>query len=106
MRTAEPRSRVRTVARELLAPRTICVNFGAGNAHSVQAMHLDCRTMLGHVRVQSAETLRRLLAYLGATPEQLAEFDDCQRRWGQGAVQITLAPGRKNLLRLKTSLRC
>jgi hypothetical protein len=62
---------------------------------------MDHRTMLGpSIRVQSAETLRRLLAYLGATPAQLAEFDNCHGRWGQGTVQITLAPGRKNLLRL------
>ena len=52
------------------------------------------------VHVQSAGTLRRLLAYLGATPEQLADFDNCHRRWGQGTVQITLKPCRKNLLRI------
>lgn len=38
--------------------------------------------MLGpYVNVQSSETLRRLLADLGATPAQLAEFDSCERRW-------------------------
>jgi hypothetical protein len=44
--------------------------------------------------------LRRRLAYFGATPAQLSEFESCYRRWGQGTVQITLAPERKNLLRL------
>ena len=53
------------------------------------------------MKIASAETLRRLLAYLGATPVQLADFDNCQRQWGQGTTQITLAPGRKNLLRLR-----
>jgi len=96
-----PQSRVRTVAREMLAPRMICLNFVPGAGYTVQAMHLDHRTMLGPmVNVQSAATLHRLLAYLGATPAQLAELADCIRRWGQGTVQITLAPGRKNLLRL------
>jgi hypothetical protein len=70
-------------------------------ATTVQAMDMDHRTSLGpFVRVQSADTLRRLPAYLGATPEQLANYDNCQRRWGQGTVQITLQPSRKNLLRL------
>jgi hypothetical protein len=71
-----PQSRVRSVPRELLAPRTICINFIPGDGVDIQAMHMDHRTMLGpHIRVQSAETLRRLLAYLGATPAQLAELE-------------------------------
>jgi hypothetical protein len=65
-------------------------------------MHADCRTMLcPYVKVQSAETLHRLLAYLGATPAQLAAFDEQRNRWGQGTAHVTLAPGRKNLLRLR-----
>jgi hypothetical protein len=77
------------------------LNFVPANGYTVQAMHLDCRTMLGPmVKVQSAETLHRLLAYLGATPAQLADLADCTRRWGQGTVQITLVSGRRNLLRL------
>jgi hypothetical protein len=96
-----PQTRVRSVPRELLAPQTICVNFVPADGYTVQAMHLDHRTMLGpRVKIASAETLRRLLTYLGATPEQLADFDQCNRSWGQGTVRITLAPGRKNLLRL------
>jgi hypothetical protein len=96
-------SRIRPVDREWLAPQTILVNFGGGaQGCTVQAMHPGYKTMLGPmVKVQSAATLHRLLAYLGATPAQLMEFDDCNRRWGQGTVQITLAPGRKNLLRLR-----
>ena len=58
--------------------------------------------MLGpQVPVQSTAILRRLLAYLGATTEQLADFDNCYRRWGQSTVEITLQPGRKNLIRLR-----
>jgi hypothetical protein len=90
----------RSVPREFLPHRTICVTFIHRDGVTIQAMHMDHRTMLGpNVRVQSAETLRRLLSYLGATPAQLSEFDNCNRRWGQGAVQITLAPGHRNLLR-------
>ena len=97
-----PQSRRHLVPRALLQPRTICVNFVEGRALAAQAMALNHRTMLGpQLRIQSAETLRRLLAYLGATPEQLADFDNnSHRRWGQGTVQITLQPGRKNLLRI------
>jgi hypothetical protein len=89
------------VPRALLQPRNIWVNFGEGRSLAVQAMALDHRTMLGpQLRIQSAATLRRRLAYLGATPEQIAEFDRSHRRWGQGTVQITLQPCRKNLLRI------
>ena len=65
-------------------------------------MALDCRTVLGpYVRVESAATLRRMLTYLGATPEQFEDFSSSYRRWGQGTGQITLAPGRRNLVRLR-----
>ena len=44
-------------------------------------MALDDRTMLGpQLRIQSAATVRRLLAYLDATPEQIADFDDSHRQ--------------------------
>jgi len=89
------------VPRALLQPHNILVNFAEGRTVAAQAMALDHCTMLGpQLRIQSATTLRRLLAYLGTTPEQLADYDNCQRRWGQGTVQITLQPGRKNLLRI------
>ena len=96
-----PQSQRRLVPRALLQQRDICVNFVDNKGLAVQAMALDCRTMLGpQLRIQSAATLRRLLAYLGATPEQLADFDNSHRRWGQGTVTITLQPCRKNLLRI------
>jgi hypothetical protein len=96
-----PQGRRRMVPRALLQPRDICVNFVDNKGLGVRAMAVDCRTMLGpQLRIQSAETLRRLLAYLGATPEQLAHFDNSHRRWGQGTVTITLQPRRKNLLKI------
>jgi hypothetical protein len=99
-----PQSHRRLVPRALLQPRSILVNFVGGSSLAAQAMALDHRTMLGpRLKVQSAATLRRLLAYLGATPEQLAEFDNCHQRWGQGTVQITLQPGRRNLLHIDHS---
>ena len=74
------------------------MNFVDGRGLAAQAMALDHRTMLGpRLRIQSAETL---LTYLGAVPEQLADFDSSHRRWGQGTVQITLQPCCKNLLRI------
>jgi hypothetical protein len=79
-----PRSRRRMVPRAWLQPRDIHVNFLPRDGYSVQAMDLDCRTMLGpYVTVQSKETLRSLLVYLGATPEQLADFDQCIRSWAR-----------------------
>ena len=96
-----PQSRRRLVPRALLQPRDICVNFVNNKGLGVQAIALDCRIILGpQLLIQSAETMRRLLAYLGATPEQIAAFDSSHRRWGQGTVTITLQPGRKNLLRI------
>jgi hypothetical protein len=96
-----PQSRRRLVPRALLQPRNVMVNFVEGRTLAAQVMALDHRTMLGpQLRIQSATTLRRLLAYLGATPEQLADFDSSHRRWGQGTVQITFQPGRKNLLKI------
>ena len=97
-----PQTRVRRVQRELLAPRDICLNVIQRSGYTVQAMADDYRTSLGpFVPVQSAETLRRLLAYLGATPGQLADFESGVCRWGQGTVKFTLQPCRKNLLRIR-----
>jgi hypothetical protein len=53
------------------------------------------------VQVASVDTLRRMLAYLGAMPEQLDDSNHSYRSWGRGTVRITLLPGRKNLLRLR-----
>ena len=75
----------------------ICIHFVTDGACSVQAMDLTLRRMLGpRVPVSSAETLRRLLAYLGALPESLKEFDKCRKSLGKGNVRITLQPGRRD----------
>jgi hypothetical protein len=97
-----PQSRRRLVPRALLQPGNICVNFVECRGLAAQAMSIEHRTMLGpQLRIQSAETLRRLLTYLGGTAGQLADFDNCHRRWGQGTVLITLQPCRKNLLKIE-----
>jgi hypothetical protein len=59
---------------------------------------VDCHVAL----VTAAKSYHGAIIWLllGATPEQLADFDSSHRRWGQGTVQITLQPCRKNLLRM------
>jgi hypothetical protein len=42
----------------------------------------------------------RICCGAGETLAALADFDNSHRRWGQGTVQITLQPCRKNLLRI------
>jgi hypothetical protein len=75
------------------------VNFLRRDGYHVRAMDPDCRTTLGpYVTVQCKETLCRLLVYLGATPEQVADFDQSRRSWCQGTARITLERGRKNRL--------
>ena len=59
-----PPTRRRLVLRFFLQPREICVNFILRRDYSVQAMDLDCRTMLD---IERQETLRRLLTCLGDT---------------------------------------
>lgn len=101
--TRNPPTRRTLVPRTWLEPCDIHINFGGGpGGTTAQAMALDCRTMLGpRVPVASTATLRRLLTYLGATAEQLADFDRSARSWGQGTARITLQPARKNLLQLR-----
>lgn len=52
--------------------------------------------------VKSVATLHKALAYLGATLEELKEFDVALSSWGQGSVWLTLQPGKKNLLRIRS----
>ena len=43
----------------------------------VHALHLDCRTVRSHWQVvESLETLRKMMRYLGATDEQMMSFED------------------------------
>jgi hypothetical protein len=81
--------------------RDIFVHFVTTGTCFVQGMDLNLDRALGpRVPVTSRETLRRLLAYLGANREALIEFDKCHESHGAGNVRITLEPGRRNLLRL------
>ena len=45
--------------------------------------------------------LIRLLRYVGATDTDIDLVHDDIRRWNRGGVPIELAPGRKNLLRIR-----
>jgi hypothetical protein len=47
------------------------------------------------------ETLIRLLRYVGATDSDIADVRESIFRWCRGSVFIDLAPGRKNLLRIR-----
>jgi hypothetical protein len=56
--------------------RDIFIRFITADACSVQAVDLNLDRPLGpRVPVTSPEVLRRLLAYLGAMPEALREYD-------------------------------
>ena len=57
-------------------------------------MDLDLHGGLGpRVPVSCASTLRRLLAYLGATPAQVRDVESSLQSHAQGNVRITLKPG-------------
>jgi hypothetical protein len=66
------------------------------------ALHVDCKTVLGPwVHVSGDETMVKVLRYLGAMREQVADYEDKRRRWGQGSVHISLlGANRKNLLKI------
>jgi hypothetical protein len=71
------------------------------NGKLAHALHIDCRTVLGPwVKFQSAMTLEKVMFYIGATQEQIAEHQADMRRWGQGSSEIRLLPDRVNLLRI------
>lgn len=79
----------------------IILCFIPRHGYNVHALHVDCTTVLGPwVAVASDETLLRLMAYLGATPEQLAAHQRDQKAWGQGSSNMRLLPHRKNLLKI------
>jgi hypothetical protein len=93
---------------EVTAEHEIILNFGPDTqkdgAMKVHALHLDCKTILSHWQaVESVETLRKMMLYLGATDEQMASFEDDLRRWGQSSVHMRLLPNRRNLLKIDYS---
>ena len=84
------------------------LNFGPDThrdgAMQVHALHADCKTVLSHWQaVESVETLRKMMRYLGATDEQMMSFENSLRRWGQGSVHMRLLPDRRNLLHIDYS---
>jgi hypothetical protein len=85
-----------------LQPRENYVNFIPSNGYSVQAMDLDCRTILGPLR-DDAE--RRDTAPPTGLPGRRARATRRLRpehpQLGPGTARITLEAGRKNLLRLR-----
>jgi hypothetical protein len=86
----------------------IILNFGPDThkdgAMQVHGLHTDCKTVLSHWQaVESLETLRKMMRYLGATDEQMASFENSLRRWGQGSVHMRLLPNRRDLLHIDYS---
>jgi hypothetical protein len=105
-RNGTPRlDRAVAALREAFKERTrerVPLDLGDAEQFERGSMDLDLDHSLGPlVPVSSPDTLRRLLAYLGAMPAQLREVDSCLQSHGQGNMRITLQPGRKNLLRVR-----
>ena len=68
----------------------------------IQCLADDARTTVApQSRVPSFETVLRLLRYVGATEEAMAEVDRDHRLWSIVSARIDLIPGRKNLLRVR-----
>jgi hypothetical protein len=80
----------------------IIINFQTGGpdgGYAVHALHVDAKTVLSHWQsIESWDVLLKAMRYLGATEEQIACFEDDNRRWSRGSVHIRLLPDRKNLL--------
>jgi hypothetical protein len=80
----------------------IIINFQTdrnGGGYAVHAVHVDAKTVLSHWQsIESWDVLLKLMRYLGATEEQVACFEEDNRRWSRGSVHIRLLPNRKNLL--------
>jgi hypothetical protein len=83
----------------LKAAYEIILCFVPRDGINCHRLHLDCRRILGPwVHVDGDE---RLLRYVGGTEEQIADYEDQRRRWGQGSVHVSVLRGnRKNLLKL------
>ena len=80
--------RIRDTCVSDVQTRDIFVRFITAGGCSVQAMDLNLDRPLGpRVPVTSPEVLRRLLAYLGAMPEALREYDRSHQSHGKGNVR-------------------
>lgn len=100
-----PLGNLRRMPMEVLrATYEIILCFVPHDGINCHGLHLDCKTVLGPwVHVGTDETMVRMLRYLGGTQEQIAQYQDQRRRWGQGSVHVKLVPNRKNLLRIDWS---
>jgi hypothetical protein len=77
----------------------VIVNFQHCKGWNIHTMAEDCRTRLGPYRdVASEQTLMRLFAFLGATPEALEEAARDIKRWSRGGIHIDVPEDRLHLL--------
>jgi hypothetical protein len=82
-----------------LLPVRVIVNFQHRKGWNIHTMAEDCRTPLGPYRdVASEQTLRRLFAFLGATPAALEEAARDIKRWSRGGIHIDVPEDRLYLL--------
>lgn len=81
----------------------VMVNFMLrGEKWLVHSIADDSKTPISPILpVSDQSTLIRLLRYVGATDVELEEVHERIRKWSRGSVFISLAPGRKNLLRIR-----
>lgn len=80
----------------------VMVNFTLRDCWSVHCVSEDALTCVSPTLLVSDQpTLIRLLRYVGATDAELKKVDERIRDWGRGSVIISLAPGRRNLLRIQ-----
>ncbi len=91
------------MVRDTLLPVRVIVNFQHRKGWNIHTMAEDCRTRLGPYRdVASEQTLIRLFAYLGATPEALDEAAGDLRRWSRGGIHIDVPEERLHLLGVRS----
>jgi hypothetical protein len=80
----------------------ILVHFEQRDCWFVHCLADDERTAISPMlRISEQETLIHALRYIGAGDAEILEVHDAIRRWSRGSVVVTLAPGRKNLLRIR-----
>ena len=80
----------------------VMVNFVLRDVWVVHCFAEDARTTISPIlRIANQDLLIRALRYVGATDAEIAEVDDRIRSWSCGSVLISLAPGRRNLLRIR-----
>jgi hypothetical protein len=81
----------------------ILVNFMLrGEVWHIHAVSEDAKTPISPFRqVRDQATLIRLLRYVGASDAEIEEVHTRIRQWSRGGVFLDLAPGRRNLLKIR-----